>query len=332
MEKSKKQVYFGIIGNMGPEADIAFQDCIRKASVKLFNAISDQDHINMVVIKNTSIPDRSKAINEGGTSPVPEILESCKKLKKLGVSYAVMPCNTAHYFKDRIQKKTDIHILDMPQATVQAIKETNPESVVGLLATTGTCNMQLYDTYFTENNVSFVKPNEADQENYVHSAIYGNKTGQKDLNGADIREPNGLKSAIYQKNADLLIKMIGIFITQGCNSVLLGCTELPLVEDILQTTFPQIHFFNPMVCTAEKAVKIFYEANEKINSKQVKLQSALKEHSELTSITDTSDYVSARTVTNNNKNAKIKLQIHRIMSPIKSLNCSNYHNTLQNNI
>ena len=68
---------FGVIGNMGPEADAKFQDLVRIATIEA-GAKKDQEHIPMIVVKNPRIPDRSEAINEGGTSPVIEIVKSAK--------------------------------------------------------------------------------------------------------------------------------------------------------------------------------------------------------------------------------------------------------------
>jgi aspartate racemase len=290
-----QQVFFGIVGNMGPEADIAFQDRIRKASIHILKALIDQEHINTIIVKNAAIPDRSKAINEGGTNPVSEIVHSLKTLEKAGVSYAAMPCNTAHYYKTNIQAKTHIHILDMLEATAQSIFTQNAKSVVGILATTGTCNMKLYDNALAEYNIAYFKPNPQEQEDYVHAAIYGTKTGDKNELGHDIRLPNGIKSAIYDENAILVAKAIEGLIKQGCNTILLGCTELPLVEQQLKARFSTINFVDPMTCTAEKAVKIYDLSRNKLQSQEFDKSAFLKTHSLLKSIEDIADYVAALT-------------------------------------
>ncbi|GAM75951.1 hypothetical protein JCM19241_249 [Vibrio ishigakensis] len=60
-----KKILFGVMGNMGPEADALFQDIVAKKEIE-HGALKDQDHMGMLVVKNPDIPDRSEAINEGG--------------------------------------------------------------------------------------------------------------------------------------------------------------------------------------------------------------------------------------------------------------------------
>lgn len=46
-----------------------------------------------------------------GESPLPYILESAKKLEKIGVDAICMPCNTSHYFEEEIKKILKFHLL-----------------------------------------------------------------------------------------------------------------------------------------------------------------------------------------------------------------------------
>ncbi len=251
-----KELLFGVVGNMGPEADILFQDIVFKEEVA-HGAMKDQDHMGMVVIKNPDIPDRSEAINEGGEDPVPEMLESVKFLEKNKVNFAVMTCNTAHYFRQRLQEQTDVYLLDMLKATTEQIHSDNPAAIVGILCTNGTYNSGIYDDYLTMANLPFIKPSLEIQERYVHSAIYGAKTGEKSSCGQDIREPFGIKSGEFASNAKLLIKAIETLEVQGVDTVILGCTELPLVRSILENHFSSIDFIDPMEAVASKVVQVY---------------------------------------------------------------------------
>ncbi|GAM55109.1 aspartate racemase [Vibrio ishigakensis] len=107
-----KKILFGVMGNMGPEADALFQDIVAKKEIE-HGALKDQDHMGMLVVKNPDIPDRSEAINEGGQDPVPEMVKSAKMLERNNAMFAVMTCNTAHYFREQVQKQTRTYIVDM---------------------------------------------------------------------------------------------------------------------------------------------------------------------------------------------------------------------------
>ena len=81
-----KKVRFGVFGNMGPEADALFQDIVAKKEIE-HGALKDQDHMAMIVVKNSDIPDRSEEINEGGIDPVPELIESACILEHANVQF-----------------------------------------------------------------------------------------------------------------------------------------------------------------------------------------------------------------------------------------------------
>lgn len=260
-----KDVIFGIMGNMGPQADALFQDIIAREENKQ-GAQNDQEHMSLLVINNSDIPDRSEAINEGGTDPVPEMVRSAQIMELNHVEFAVMPCNTAHHFRPEVQKQTSVYLVDMLKATTEKIQAQNPQAVVGVLCTTGTYNSGIYDRYLTEDEITYFKPNTEEQENYVHSAIYGHKTGDKTPSGQDIREKCGIKAGELDKNAELLSKAIESLKTQGVNTVILGCTELPLVRPALEKNFPEIYFIDPMEAVAERVVHIYRRADKILNS------------------------------------------------------------------
>ena len=66
----------GIIGGMGP---LATADLFRKI-VEHTEAACDQEHIHILIDNNTNIPDRTKALLEGGADPTEELQKSAKRL------------------------------------------------------------------------------------------------------------------------------------------------------------------------------------------------------------------------------------------------------------
>ncbi|PTP77147.1 aspartate/glutamate racemase family protein [Vibrio splendidus] len=256
-----KKLRFGVFGNMGPEADALFQDIVAKKEIE-HGALKDQDHMAMIVVKNSDIPDRSEAINEGGTDPVPELIESACILEHANVQFGVITCNTAHYFRPEVQKHTNVYIVDMLQTTVDQIKEDNPEAIVGILCTNGTYNSGIYDRYLTDANLVFVKPDAFEQEHNVHSAIYGEVTGEMTECGQAIRKTNGIKAGQFDHNAALLSIAVQSIVDKGVNTVILGCTELPLVRKQLASAFPTIKLIDPMEAVAERVVDIYRLAEQ----------------------------------------------------------------------
>ncbi|UPW18991.1 aspartate/glutamate racemase family protein [Agarivorans sp. TSD2052] len=183
-------------------------------------------------------------------------------------SHAVrrMTGNTAHYFRNEVQKHTNVYLVDMLKTTVDLIKQNNAESIVGILCTNGTYNSCIYDRYLKDANLAFIKPAECEQEHYVHSAIYGETTGKKTISGQDLRQTNGIKSGEFEHNAALLSKAIQALVDQGVSTVILGCTELPLVRDILQKNFANVTFIDPMEAVADRVVDIYKAVEQRLNT------------------------------------------------------------------
>ena len=158
--KKNSKYDLGIIGGMGSEA-----------TVEIFNRIisktkheKDQDFMRICILNDSVIPDRSKAILEGGESPISYINEDIKKLKKIGVRYFIVPCNTAHYFVRKMSKK-GIDFIDMIFETLKFIEENYQGKKVCLLATTGTVESGVY---FEGNKIPFVKLDNKNQNKVMN--------------------------------------------------------------------------------------------------------------------------------------------------------------------
>ncbi|MDO8955467.1 MAG: amino acid racemase, partial [Deltaproteobacteria bacterium] len=97
----------GILGGMGPAATIdLFTKIVKGTKVK-----KDQDHLRIMVDNNPKIPDRTLAIQRKGPTPLTQLVRSAKILENAGADFIVIPCVTAHYYYDSLQKRTKIPIL-----------------------------------------------------------------------------------------------------------------------------------------------------------------------------------------------------------------------------
>ena len=95
----------GIIGGMGPMASQLFYKMVTEHTV----AEKDQDHINLVILSDASMPDRTGAILAGEyDGPYNQMLEDAQILEKLGCKGIAITCNTAHFFADMIADKIGI--------------------------------------------------------------------------------------------------------------------------------------------------------------------------------------------------------------------------------
>jgi len=105
----------GVIGGMGPQATLLFfQGIINKTE-----ATCDQEHLPMIILNHTTMPDRTEAILTGNTGKLFEmLLKDAKTLEQNGCTAIAIPCNTSHYFVDELQKHLHIPIIHMVRVFV----------------------------------------------------------------------------------------------------------------------------------------------------------------------------------------------------------------------
>lgn len=195
----------GIIGGMGPKATCDLMEKI----IKLSDAHKDQDYVRICVDCNTNIPDRTQAILDGGADPLPELVKSGIRLQDMGSDVLIMPCNTAHYYYDKLIPFFEIPILHMPVETAKLLEKENT-NVVGVLATDGTIKSGVYETALKQHNIEAVYPEEKEQKR-IMSLIY-----------------ECIKSGKNNVDDYHLSKIIELLYEKGAEKIILGCTELPI--------------------------------------------------------------------------------------------------------
>lgn len=193
----------GILGGMGPQAtQIFYQRVIDRTQ-----ADCDQEHVPTLIWSDTQIPDRTACILGGQEDKVfSRLLTSAKLLENAGCSVIAIPCNTSHYFVDKLAASVNIPILNMIKETVSRIRAMGTPKV-GILATDGTVQMGLYQTECQAAGLTCLAP-PPDIQRLVMSIIYDEiKRG----------EP-GSRDKFEQ--IDRAMRSL------GCDCVILGCTEL----------------------------------------------------------------------------------------------------------
>lgn len=228
----------GIIGGMGP---LATCDLFRKI-IDITDAASDQEHIRVCIDNNTEIPDRTAAIVAGGADPVEQMSRSAKGLQQMGADVLIMPCNTAHYFHSRVAETVNIPLLNMLEETAKYAKQKGITRV-GLLATDGTINSGVYARAFEKEGISICKPSAENQQAVMDVIYKGVKAGNYSL---DLSGFNAAMDEVFSAGAETLV---------------LGCTELPVAFDMFHIDKPHI---DPTLILAAAAVR-FVGGNLKEN-------------------------------------------------------------------
>ncbi len=227
----------GILGGMGPLAGVHLQRLIIEATP----ATKDQDHLQVVCFTNPQIPDRTASLlgDDRGTLCVAAIQESLGVLARAGVDVAVIPCNTVHARFEEIQRATPVPIVDMVALAAEELYRRVPAgTAVGLLTTDGARAARLYEIA-AGNAVRWVYPDDTEQR-AVMDVIYGIKAGKLEEG----------KSALARL-ADVLRK-------RGAEMLVLGCTELSLCADALESVGYRV--IDPLRIVATHVVALALDA------------------------------------------------------------------------
>ncbi len=203
----------GILGGMGPLATAYFTKLI----VEMTDADKDQKHIPMMIFNDTSIPDRTEFIlDDTKDNPVPKLVSDAKILESTGVCNIAIPCNTAHYFYQEIQKAVNIPVINIVEETVKYISEHYSEGTrVGILATKGTIASKVYQNFCDKYGLSYIVPS-AKLKEVLMSVIYDQVKMGKSVSEKDFTS------------------IISIMKNSGADVVILGCTELSVIKNDLK--------------------------------------------------------------------------------------------------
>jgi len=240
----------GIMGGMGPQAGLDMAEKL----IAMTRTESDQDHIPFVLFSlPETVPDRTAfLLGKTATNPAYAIADQFENMSTMGVSIAVMACNTAHagpIFDVALEllraKGVELRILHLVRETVFHIRKIHPDvQRIGILGTQGTYQTRLYDQVLEDAGLEVVLPDPAVREHDIHAALYAPSFGIKTCPGVTNEASSRIHSAIrhLQKH--------------GAEAVILGCTELPLA--IKEDQIDGMPILDPAKIIVEKLIRETY--------------------------------------------------------------------------
>ena len=195
----------GILGGMGTQASLDF--CNKLAVIN--RGKSDQKYPLFILYNKSNIPKRPENLKKY-YNVLKSLIAGCKLLQKNKCKFIVMPCNTAHYWHDDLQKKIKIPIISMPKEVyLHTRKNCKKNSKIGLLSTEATLKTNVYSRYFNKD-YKLVSPGKSLQKKSVNKAIKYVKMGKV-------------------KEAEKVLRpAVNYLIKTKCKKIILGCTELPI--------------------------------------------------------------------------------------------------------
>lgn len=209
----------GVIGVVGV-APLATVDFCRRV-VQLTPARKDWEHVRVIVDSNPKIPSRGRHLELGETDPSPFIRATIKALHAMGATVAAVPCNTAHILYDRFATGASIPVVNMIDATVEALvaRVGHPPRRLAVLGSRQTLAYNLYGSRLSSRGGGYLDMAHVQDE--VSALIELVKQGGDLFEGR-----SRLQRALNQ--------------CAGADAFVIGCTELSVILDEHATAVPVI--------------------------------------------------------------------------------------------
>jgi len=191
----------GILGGMGPEATAEFYKRIISIFQREYGCANDFDYPE-IFIYNLPLPEIVRTTD-------PKVINSLQKgvdkLTAVGAEFIVSPCNSAG---------TLFSSLDFRLPFLSIVDETLEEigsGKTGILGTRQTINSGVYQKKLSNLGKTSELPT-AKQQEKITKIILNILAGKK-----------------LESDKKSILKIISQFRGKGCDAVILGCTELPLL-------------------------------------------------------------------------------------------------------
>lgn len=197
----------GIIGGLGPMATA----CLLQLIIEMTDAKTDQAHLDVIVFNRPDVPDRTAyLLDRTKPSPAVSMTNTAKTLESLNACCLAAPCVTSHALFPEIQAQVGIPLINMVEETARYLQERGKKHV-GIMATSGTVETGLFQTALQARGLGAIVPAPEMQQRVMHLIYQNIKAGIP----ADMHS--------FQTVA-------AHFFSQGCDSVILGCTELSVIK------------------------------------------------------------------------------------------------------
>lgn len=139
------------------------------------------------------------------------LVASIEKLAKSGADFAIIPANSTHFVFDDIRARSPIPLLSIVDVSADEALRLGCKKVL-TLGIGITMSRGLFLPALKARTIASVVPDDAEQK-LINDCIFNEIIPAK-INPSTVR---------------LLSDIVGKYRGEGCDAVLLGCTELPLV-------------------------------------------------------------------------------------------------------
>lgn len=236
----------GIVGGIGPLAGSDLYIRVVENTV----AHADQDHVPVLLasIPNEIVDRTEYLLGKITENPAAALAKVALLLEKAGATHLGIACNTAHapaifdpmmaILRENGGQAEVVNLIDETKHAIQ----THPAQCkrVGLLCTSGSYKVGLYQKQLEAAGLQSVVIDFERHTALIHDAVYNPRHGLKAV-------PKASAEALAQLNTAIVyLKVL------GAEAILLGCTEIGMIEHELEAH--NLPVFNPNTILARSLI------------------------------------------------------------------------------
>lgn len=201
----------GIIGGLGPEATV---DYYQRIINSFKNGSSDLNYPEIIVYSVNMSEFIGLMRADEYDKATHYLVQRIESLRLAGVDFAVLSANTPHQLFDRIKSQTVLPLISIVEATCAEAKRKGLKRA-GLFGTDLTMKASFYPEVFNKQGLEVVIPDALDMEQ-INEKLF-----------------TEIELGIFKDDTrQLLIGIIEKMVhQQHIDSLILGCTEFPLILD-----------------------------------------------------------------------------------------------------
>jgi aspartate racemase len=223
----------GIIGGIGPESTVDYYKRIISAFQE---QQSDLQGYPEIIIYSANLTDLMQMLEgKQWDKLIDWLVHKIMALYNAGAEFAVIGSNTPHIVFDDVRPRSPIPMISIIEETCKKARALNLKKP-GLMGTKFTMESDVFQKPFLENGMEVVVPEYEDRE-LIHLKLF-----------SEI-ERGIIKDSTRKELLSIVKRMIDNY---SIDSLILGCTELPLILDREEYGIP---FLNTTAIHAESIVK-----------------------------------------------------------------------------
>jgi aspartate racemase len=199
----------GIIGGLGPEATVDYYNLL----IDAFKDGSGDLNYPEIIIYSVNMSVFIGLMKEKKyDQAVDKMVETIDALKRAGADFGAITANTPHMLFDRINERSPMPLISIVEATRDACIAKGLKRT-GLMGTGFTMNASFYPDVFRRHGIDVILPDEMDKQT-INQKLF-----------SEI-ELGIFRDETRQQLIGIIEKMV---VEQRIDSMILGCTELPLI-------------------------------------------------------------------------------------------------------